>query len=63
MWVFIYTILFSFSSILYGVIDTISSKYDRVFLKDNETKSKFRLIIEIFIQLEQLPLVFIYLEN
>ena len=52
MWVFIYTILFASSAILYGkLLDTISLKYDRVFLKENEKKSKLRLIIEVFLQL------------
>ena len=52
MWVFIYTILFSFSSVLYGkLLDIISLKYDRVFLKENEKKSKLRLIIEVCLQL------------
>ena len=52
MWVFIYTILFSLSSVLYGkLLDIISLKYDRVFLKENEKKSKLRLIIEVCLQL------------
>ena len=52
MWVFIYTILFSLCSILYGrFLDYLSIKYDNLFLNENEEKSKFRLIFEICLQL------------
>ena len=52
MWIFIYTILFSCSSILYGkLLDMISLKFERLFLKENEEKSKLRLIIEVFLQI------------
>ena len=52
MWIFIYTVLFSFSSILYGkFLDVIAEKYDRLFLNENEQKSKLRLIIEVCLQL------------
>lgn len=52
MWVFIYTILFSLCSILYGkFIDYLATKYDRAFLKDDEKKSKIRLIIEVCLEL------------
>ena len=52
MWVFVYTILFSLCSMLYGkFLDYLAVKYDNAFLNNGETKSKFRLIIEICLEL------------
>lgn len=52
MWVFIYTIMFSSCSILYGkFLNYLTTKYDRAFLKDGENKSKIRLIIEVGLEL------------
>lgn len=52
MWVFIYTILFAISSILYGkFLDYLAIKYDDLFIPDGDKKSKVRLIFEVCIQL------------
>lgn len=52
MWVFIYTILFSLCSILYGrILDYISIKVDDILLNEGEKKTKSRLILEICLQL------------
>jgi len=52
MWVFIYTSLFALCSILYGkFLDYLAIEYDRVLLKDDDEKSKSRLVFEICLQL------------
>jgi hypothetical protein len=52
VWVFIYTILFALSSILYGkFLDYLAIKYDEAFLKNGEKKHKPRLILEVCVQL------------
>lgn len=52
IWVFIYTILFATSSILYGkFLDYLSIKYDSKFVSNGEEKSKIKLIIEVCLQL------------
>lgn len=52
MWVFIYTSLFALCSILYGkFLDYLATKYDRLFLEDEEKKHLSRLVFEICLQL------------
>ena len=52
MWVYIYTILFATSSILYGkLIDYLVIKYDDAFIPDGDKKTKARLIFEVCIEL------------
>ena len=52
LWVFVYTILFAMCSLFFGkLLETLASKYDRAFLQKNQNKHKFRLILEICLQL------------